>query len=97
MKTAYTKVVMLFVCSSIHASLAHAAVNVDYRNHDSKEHVFNAVCSGSKTSITFEANTTGSATLQGSAPCLIEHADDESFEVRGGEDLQIKNGVIAPR
>jgi hypothetical protein len=88
---------ILLVSLLLVGAAANAAVNVDYTNNDSKEHVFNAVCSGSKTTITFEGGTTGSATLQGSAPCLIEHADREKYEVRGGEDLQIKNGVISPR
>ena len=72
---------------------AQAAVTVDYVNRDSKEHVFPAVCSGSRSSITFRSNTTGAATLQGSAPCIVQTADEE-VTLNGGEDVEIRDGKI---
>ncbi|AVP97443.1 hypothetical protein C7S18_09645 [Ahniella affigens] len=72
---------------------SNAAVNVDYRNFDSDAHEFTALCSGSRATITFDRNTTSSATLQGSAPCVIKQAADEII-LKGGEELEIKNGVI---
>lgn len=76
-----------------YASGAQAAVTVDYRNHDSVERIFEAICSGSRTSITFEGGTTGAATMQGSAPCKIR-SGDQDVELRGGEDVEIRDGVL---
>lgn len=75
------------------ASGAQAAVTVDYRNHDSVERVFEAICSGSRASITFEGGTTGAATMQGSAPCKIR-SGDRDVELRGGEDVEIRDGIL---
>lgn len=72
---------------------ATAAVNVDYRNFDSEKREFTATCSGSRTSISFNGNTTGSATLQGSAPCVIKQENAE-LVLKGGEKVEIKNGLI---
>lgn len=76
------------------AGQANAAVTVDYQNRDSQEHVFSAKCSGSSSSITFEGNTTGAATLQGSAPCVVQTAHGEVV-LKGGEKVEIRNGVIS--
>ena len=70
-----------------------AAVNVDYRNFDSEDREFAATCSGSRASIKFNRGTTGSATLQGSAPCVIKQGSEEVV-LNGGEDVEIKNGLI---
>ncbi len=70
-----------------------AAVTVDYRNHDSQEHVFQAVCSGNKSSITFRRGTTGASTLQGSAPCIVDTPKGK-VTLNGGEDVEIKDAEI---
>lgn len=75
---------------------AQAAVTVDYRNHDSVERVFEALCSGSRTKITFEGGTTGAATMQGSAPCKIR-SGDQDIELHGGEDVEIRDGILLVR
>lgn len=75
------------------SSTAHAAVTVDYRNHDSQERVFSGKCSGSSASITFEGNTTSAATLQGSAPCVLQTPKGE-VTLTGGEKVIIRNGEI---
>lgn len=84
---------LLLLASVIVTGHASAAVNVDYRNFDSTDRTFEAICSGSRASISFRSNTTGSATLQGSAPCVIKQGSDEVI-LKGGEDVEIKNGEI---
>jgi len=83
----------LFTIALLASAASHAAVNVDYRNHDSQAREFTALCSGSRATIEFNAGTTGSATLQGSAPCIIKQGSEEVV-LKGGEDVEIKNGVI---
>ncbi|MBK8285855.1 MAG: hypothetical protein IPK97_13830 [Ahniella sp.] len=82
-----------FVVALLAAQPSLAAVNVDYRNFDSEDREFAATCSGSRASIKFNRGTTGSATLQGSAPCVIKQGSEEVI-LNGGEDVEIKNGVI---
>jgi hypothetical protein len=79
--------------ASLASQTSWAAVTVDYQNRDSKEHVFSAVCSGVRSSITFRSGTTSAATLQGSAPCTVktEHGD---VVLNGGEDVEIRDGEI---
>ena len=72
---------------------AFAAVTVRYHNGDSEKHTFTAVCSGSHSSVTFDASTTGSATIQGSGPCTVQHAGGE-VSLKGGEQVEIKDGAI---
>lgn len=88
------KKVLVTLSLSLIASTGFAAVNVDYRNFDSDKRDFQAVCSGSRASISFNASTTGSATLQGSAPCIIKQGSEE-IVLKGGEDVEIKNGLIS--
>lgn len=87
-----TLLAFTFVCAS--AGVASAAVTVRYHNGDSQKHVFEAVCSGSKSKLETSGNTTGSATIQGSGPCKVSHAGG-TIELRGGEQLEIKNGKIS--
>ena len=70
------------------------AVTVRYHNGDSKKHTFKAVCSGSHTEVTFDASTTGSATIQGSGPCKVEH-NGGTIELKGDEKIEIKDGKIS--
>jgi hypothetical protein len=73
---------------------AFAAVTVRYHNGDSSKHTFDAVCSGSKSQLVTDGNTTGSATIQGSGPCKVKHAGGE-VELKGGENIDIKGGKIS--
>ncbi len=85
---------VLVVVSSLVASQALAAVTVRYHNGDSQKHTFAAVCSGSKSQLVTDGNTTGSATIQGSGPCKVKHAGGE-VSLSGGEKLEIKGGKIS--
>jgi hypothetical protein len=72
------------------------AVTVQYHNGDSQRHTFEAVCSGSKQKLVTDANTTGTATIQGSGPCKVKHAGGEIL-LKGGEKLEIKKGAISTK
>jgi hypothetical protein len=72
---------------------AYAAVTVTYSSHDSTRYDFPAVCSGSHTHAVFEANTTGSYTIQGSGPCVVSTSAGD-VTLKGGESLDIKGGKI---
>ena len=75
------------------ASVAYAGVTVRYYNKDSQKHSFDAVCSGSKYTLEVSGSTTGSSTIQGSAPCKVTHAGG-TVELKGGENIEIKDGKI---
>lgn len=78
------------------ATTASAAVTVDYYNKDSKDYTFDAVCSGSKYTLSVRSSTTGASTIQGSAPCKVQHAGGE-ITLNGGEKIEIKDGKISLR
>jgi hypothetical protein len=82
---------LLFVAGA--AGVAHAAVTVRYYNKDSQSHTFQAVCSGAKHELKVSGSTTGSSTIQGSAPCKVTHAGGV-VELKGGEQIEIKDGAI---
>jgi hypothetical protein len=88
----------LFASFALVAALAGTAfagaVTVRYHNGDSKKHTFEAVCSGSKSKLVTDANTTGSYTIQGSGPCKVTHAGGV-IELKGGEQIEIKDGKIS--
>ncbi|MFZ5442037.1 MAG: hypothetical protein ACOZQL_18670 [Myxococcota bacterium] len=84
----------LIALSVVAASSSFAAVTVRYHNGDSTKHTFDAVCSGSKSTLVTDGNTTGSATIQGSGPCKVSHAGGE-ITLSGGENIEIKNGKIS--
>jgi hypothetical protein len=82
-----------FLGVSLVALTAQAAVTVRYHNGDSQKHTFQAVCSGSNYTVTFDASTTGSTTIQGSAPCVVKSQGGD-VTLKGGENVEIKNGKI---
>ena len=68
---------------------AAAAVSVRYYNRDSQKYIFPARCSGSSYSLSVQGSTTGTATIQGSAPCTVQ-----GVTLHGGENIEIKDGKI---
>ncbi len=74
---------------SLWALSADAAVTVRYYNRDSQKRTFEATCSGSKYTVTFDGSTTSSTTIQGSAPCQVG-----GVSLKGGENIEIKDGKI---
>ncbi|MFP2925331.1 hypothetical protein ACLESO_08955 [Pyxidicoccus sp. 3LG] len=91
MKTRLSTVAL--VASLLASSAASAAVTVRYYNRDSRDHTWSAVCSGVKTSVTFGRSQTASVTIQGSGPCTVQTGAG-AVVLRGGEDLDIKDGKI---
>lgn len=78
---------------SLVSTLASAAATVRYYNRDSKKYEFEAVCSGSQTKAVFDGSTTSSYTIQGSPPCKVKTPHGE-VELKGGENIEIKDGKI---
>lgn len=91
MKTKLAAVTL--VASLLASSAAWAAVTVRYYNRDSRDHSWSVVCSGVKTSVTFGKSQTASVTIQGSGPCSVK-TDTGTVVLKGGEDLEIKDGRI---
>jgi len=85
---------LIVLAALVSSASAFAAVTVRYHNGDSSKHTFDAVCSGSKSQLVTDGNTTGSATIQGSGPCKVTHAGG-TVELKGGENIDIKDGKIA--
>ena len=84
---------LIFLGISLFSLTASAAVTVRYYNRDSRKYTFDAVCSGSKYTVTFDGSTTSSTTIQGSGPCKVKDAGGE-VELKGGEHIEIKDGRI---
>ncbi|AKQ63814.1 hypothetical protein A176_000726 [Myxococcus hansupus] len=88
-----TKLTAVTLVASLFASSASAAITVRYYNRDSRGHTWPVVCSGVKTSVTFGKSQTASVTIQGSGPCSVK-TDAGTVVLKGGEDLEIKDGRI---
>ncbi len=73
--------------------MANAGVTVRYYNKDSNTYKWNAICSGSQKSVEFGSSRTASVTIQGSAPCIVE-TNSGKVKLKGGENIEIKNGKI---
>jgi hypothetical protein len=73
---------------------AFAAVYIKYSNTDSKEHVMKARMDGVTKEITFEGNTTGAATIQGSGKAAVIETSCGKVEVKDDAKIEIKNGCI---
>lgn len=84
---------LLVLGISLFSVAADAAVTVRYYNRDSKKYTFEATCSGSHYTVTFDGSTTSSTTIQGSAPCKVKDAGGE-VTLKGGENIEIKDGRI---
>lgn len=71
-----------------------ATVYIKYSNQDSQKHVMKVRMDGSNKEVTFEARTTGAATIQGSGrEAAIETACGK-VEIKDDSKIEIKNGCI---
>lgn len=84
---------LLVLGISLFSLAADASVTVRYYNRDSKKYTFEATCSGSHYTVTFDGSTTSSTTIQGSTPCKVKDAGGE-VTLKGGENIEIKDGRI---
>jgi hypothetical protein len=73
---------------------AFAAVTVRYYNKDSKQYVWNAVCSGTNLTVTFDSSRTSSTTIQGSGPCTVKTDSGDTVTLNDGANIEIKDGKI---
>ena len=80
---------LLVLGISLVSLTASAAVTVRYYNRDSQKHTFEALCSGSKYTVSFDGSTTSSVTIQGSGPCKVG-----GVSLSGGEKIEIEKGQI---
>lgn len=71
-----------------------ASVYIKYSNQDSKEHVMKAKMDGVIKEVTFEARTTGAATIQGSGKAATIETSCGKVEVKDDAKIEIKNGCI---
>ncbi len=94
MKKALTATIV--AAALLTSSVAAAAVSVRYYNKDSRDYTWNAVCGGSKYTVTFGSSRTSSATIQGSSPCVVETPGGK-VTLKGGENIEIKDGKITIR
>lgn len=81
------------VAGLLASSAAWAAVTVRYYNRDSRDYTWTAVCSGVRTTVSFGKSQTASVTIQGARPCTLQ-TDGGNVVLKGGEDLDIKDGRI---
>jgi hypothetical protein len=87
------KALVAFCLVLFSSSVALAAVTVRYYNKDSRNYVWEAVCSGSKKTVKFGASRTASTTIQGSGPCKVK-TPHGVVVLKGGENIEIKNGKV---
>ncbi len=73
---------------------AFAAVTVRYYNKDSQAYTWDAVCSGTKLTVTFDASRTSSTTIQGSGPCTV-HTGNGDVTLADGANITISGGKIS--
>ena len=72
---------------------AFAAVTVRYYNKDSTAYTWDAVCSGTHLTVTFDSSRTSSTTIQGSGPCTVK-TDSGEVTLSDGANIEIKDGKI---
>jgi hypothetical protein len=71
-----------------------AAVYIKYSNQDSQKHVMQVRMDGSTKEVTFEARTTGAATIQGSGQVATIETACGKVEIKNDSKIEIKNGCI---
>jgi hypothetical protein len=94
MKKALTFLALTIAPVFVVATSASAAVYIRYSNQDSQEHVMKAQMDGQTKEITFEARTTGAATIQGSGTVATIETSCGKVEVKNESTIEIKNGCI---
>jgi len=88
------KIMLTMVVLVVFTITSIAAVTLRYYNKDSETHTFKVKMSGSTKEVTFNKSTTSSVTIQGGADeCIIYCACGE-VKVKGGDNIEIKDGCI---
>jgi hypothetical protein len=80
-----------FICASVPA---FASVTLRYYNRDSVDHKFEAKMSGSTYTVKFDHSCTSSVTIQGGGDTAEIITPSGTVKVKGGDNIEIKNGKI---
>ncbi|MFO1251943.1 MAG: hypothetical protein U1E77_12645 [Inhella sp.] len=86
----------LLALAALHSAPAQAAVSVQYYNRDSQIHIWEAWCGGSRYSVRFDANASGTTTIPGEGPCRVKTPHGE-VRLGQGAHIEIKDGKIRIR
>jgi hypothetical protein len=68
-------------------------VTVRYYNKDSTAYTWDAVCSGTHLTVTFDSSRTSSTTIQGSGPCTVKTGSGD-VTLSDGANIVIQGGKI---
>ncbi|NJL11239.1 MAG: hypothetical protein HC908_16725, partial [Calothrix sp. SM1_7_51] len=82
MKKAFLLASLTVIPTLCFSSPSLAAVYIKYSNTDSKEHVMKAQMDGQTKEVTFEARTTGAATIQGSGKAAVIETSCGKVEIK---------------
>lgn len=80
------------LCATIGS--AFSAVTIRYYNKDSKAHTMNVLIDGSKKTVSFNASTTGTVTVQGTGTTCKITTSCGVIEVKNNAVIEIKDGCI---
>ncbi|MEB3292544.1 MAG: hypothetical protein VKJ24_05250 [Synechococcales bacterium] len=94
MKKAFLLIVLSAVPTFAFASPSLAAVYIKYYNKDSQKHVMKVQMDGLSKEVTFNAGTTGAATIQGSGKVATIETACGKVEVKDESKIEIKDGCI---
>ncbi|MCU0544691.1 MAG: hypothetical protein MUE44_21410 [Oscillatoriaceae cyanobacterium Prado104] len=75
-------------------TLSFAAVYIKYSNKDSEKHVMKVQMDGVTKEVTFNARTTGAATIQGSGKTAVIETSCGKVEIKDDSKIEIKDGCI---
>lgn len=71
-----------------------ASVYIKYSNNDSDKHVMKVQMDGQTKEVTFNGNTTGAATIQGSGKVATIETPCGKVEIKDDSKIEIKKGCI---
>jgi hypothetical protein len=75
------------------STFAVVAFGLLYYNKDSTAYTWDAVCSGTHLTVTFDSSRTSSTTIQGSGPCTVKTGSGD-VTLSDGANIVIQGGKI---
>jgi hypothetical protein len=84
----------LFLIFAVFIGSLSAAVTLRYYNKDSKSYTFKVKIDGSSKEVTFDASKTSSVTIQGGSTEAVITCSCGDVKVKGGDNIEIKDGCI---
>ena len=88
------KVILLIGLISILGINAFASIYIRYYNKDSQKHTFKVKMDGQTKEVTFNASTSGAATVGGSGTKGIIETKCGNVEISDNAKIEIKDGCI---